>query len=166
MHVADLDGPPAERDRDDEGMAVAMPHRNLTFRSIRTGPPDDRDAIRALKLTEEEMDALSELEEAEFQGQPRHQVGGYPLPVQGSDMGLDCQLVTHGLYCGDASGYEDARAAELSKGAEDWQLLLQFDTDDDLDVMWGDAGMIYFWVQREAARRNDFSKAWLILQCC
>lgn len=32
--------------------------------------------------------------------------------------------------------------------------------------MWGDVGMIYFWIQDEAARRGDFSNAWLILQCC
>jgi len=39
------------------------------------------------------------------------------------------------------------------------------DTDDEIEVMWGDAGMLYFWVRRDEARKLNFSNAWLILQC-
>jgi len=109
---------------------------------------------------------MCELIDAEFRGAPKHQVAGYPSPVQGDDMELECQLVTHGLYCGDPSGYQDPRAVSLRDGAKDWRLLFQFDSDDELDVMWGDAGTLYYWVEREAAARGDFSNAWLILQCC
>lgn len=42
---------------------------------------------------------------------------------------------------------------------------MQVDSDDDLGVMWGDAGMLYFWVEESAARAGDFSNAWVILQC-
>lgn len=118
MHVTDLDEPPVVQDRDDEGKTVAIPHRWCSFRNAWTSPPVDRDAIGALQLTDEELHALSDVEQAEFQGLPKHQVGGYPSPVQGSDMDLECQLVTHGLYCGNSSGYEDSQAAELSRGGE------------------------------------------------
>ena len=50
-------------------------------------------------------------------------------------------------------------------GAANWRLLLQFDTDDDLGVMWGDAGVIYYWVEAPAALAGRFENAWLILQC-
>ena len=53
----------------------------------------------------------------------------------------------------------------MEAGAKDWRLLLQMDSDDDLDVMWGDAGILYFWIQADEARRGDFSNAWMILQC-
>jgi uncharacterized protein YwqG len=165
LYVPDLEKPPAIEERDDRGMAVSIGHRDLGFRSVRTSPPADWDDIEALQLTDDEMDSLSELEAAEYREQPRHQVAGYPSPVQGSDMDLECQLVTNGLYCGDSSGYEDARATALREGAKDWRLLLQFDSDDELGVMWGDLGMLYFWVQRQAASRGDFSNAWLVLQC-
>ena len=65
----------------------------------------------------------------------------------------------------DSSGYDDPRAKTLEAGAKDWRLLLQMDSDDDLDVMWGDAGILYFWIQADEARRGDFSNAWMILQC-
>ena len=59
-------------------------------------------------------------------------------------MDLECQLVSHGLYCGDASGYQATRAKELEAGRQDWILLLQLDTDDDAGMIWGDGGMLYF----------------------
>jgi uncharacterized protein YwqG len=43
--------------------------------------------------------------------------------------------------------------------------LLQLDTDDDAGIMWGDCGMLYFWVRAEEAAIGDFRNPWLILQC-
>ena len=31
--------------------------------------------------------------------------------------------------------------------------------------MWGDCGMLYFWVREEDARKADFSRVWMVLQC-
>ncbi|MFD0678373.1 MULTISPECIES: DUF1963 domain-containing protein [unclassified Paenibacillus] len=42
------------------------------------------------------------------------------------------------------SGYQDARRGELEKGASDWKLLLQIDSEEEIGKMWGDAGRIYF----------------------
>lgn len=95
---------------------------------------------------------------------PFHQALGHPRPVQ-NEMQLECQLVTHGLNCGDSSGYEDPRRAALEKGAMDWRLLLQIDSDDDASMMWGDLGMVYFWIRADDLRRCDFDKTWSILQC-
>jgi uncharacterized protein YwqG len=78
-----------------------------------------------------------------FGDKPAHHLFGYPSPAQGNDMDLECQLVSHGLYCGDTSGYQDSRAKELEAGRHDWILLLQLDTDDDAGMMWGDCGMLY-----------------------
>lgn len=80
-------------------------------------------------------------------------------------MELECQLVTNGLYCGDSSGYKDPRAESLKAGAANWKLLLQLVSDDDLGVMWGDSGTVYFWVEEQAASVGRFENTWLILQC-
>jgi uncharacterized protein YwqG len=64
-------------------------------------------------------------------------------------MQLECQLVTNGLYCGDASGYDDPRRRALETGATDWRLLLQIDSDDVLGSMWGDSGRVYFWIREQ-----------------
>jgi uncharacterized protein YwqG len=55
--------------------------------------------------------------------------------------------------------------AALESGASNWRLLLQLDTDDDLGVMWGDCGTLYYWVEEQASRSGHFSNVWLILQC-
>jgi uncharacterized protein YwqG len=98
-------------------------------------------------------------------GEPVHRVGGYPQEIQG-DMRLECQLVTNGIYCGNPSGYQDPRRAELEKDASDWQLVAQFDSDEArLGWMWGDLGRVYFWARRQDIEAADFGNGWAILQC-
>jgi len=166
LRVADLPAPLEQADGGSGASGRSLPRRNLGFRRIEVLPSLEREPVEALELDDRESDAYSDLAEASFRGLPRHQVGGYPAPVQGDDMELECQLASHGLYCGDASGYRDPRAEALRAGATNWRLLLQFDSDDELGVMWGDCGTLYFWVEEEAAREGDFGNVWLVLQCC
>ena len=144
---------------------IVLPHVNIGFRRIMSLPSWERTEIGALDLSDAESDAYIELIEARYGGAPQHQVGGFPVNVQGDEMELECQLVSSGLYCGDDSGYRDPRAEGLAPGAGEWRLLLQVDSDEALEIMWGDLGKIYFWVRESAAREGDFSNTWLILQC-
>jgi uncharacterized protein YwqG len=107
---------------------------------------------------------LDELEAEAPEVGPLHQILGNPAAVQG-DMQLECQLVSNGLYCGNASGYQDPRAKDLKPGAADWRLLLQLDSDDEAEMMWGDAGVLYFWITNESLVRRRFEQSWMILQC-
>ncbi len=96
--------------------------------------------------------------------EPLHRIGGYPEAVQ-NPMELECQLVTNGIYCGDSSGYDSARARSLAPGAAEWQLLMQLDSDDKPGWMWGDAGRIYYWNRESDTKTQNFDGAWCILQC-
>ena len=90
---------------------------------------------------------------------------GHSNNIQGP-MELECQLVTNGLYCGDETGYKDPRARELEKGADDWILLFQVDSNyEESGMIWGDAGMLYFWIRKEDLKNKKFDKCWLISQC-
>lgn len=118
-------------------------------------------------LSDSDFDELGRLKSDNFvEKHQRHQVGGFPSAVQNDTMELECQLAFNGLYCGNASGYEDPRRTELESGAADWILLFQLDTDDDTGMMWGDVGTLYFWIRRQDLVRSDFSNVWMILQCC
>ena len=44
-------------------------------------------------------------------------------------------------------------------------LLLQLDTDDDTGWMWGDMGMIYFWIAPQELDARNFDDVRLILEC-
>lgn len=96
--------------------------------------------------------------------EPNHRIGGHADCVQ-NPMELECQLVTNGLYCGNSTGYQDPRRASLEATAKDWKLLLQIDSDDEASMMWGDVGMLYFWILEADLRDCKFEHAWLVLQC-
>lgn len=104
--------------------------------------------------------ALPELEDGHW----IHRLLGHPDPIQGN-MQLEAQLASHGLYCGDASGYEDPRGKLLQHGANDWRLLLQIDSEELAGMMWGDVGRIYYWMHRDDLAQRRFDRAWCILQC-
>lgn len=143
-----------------------LPPHHLGFEKIFVAPDMQSDAIEALNLSDEEEDNYIDYAIDRYpDGTPHHQMGGYPDVVQNPGMELECQLAANGLYCGDGSGYNDPRRAELEPGAADWKMLLQLDTDDDARMWWGDEGKIYFWVRGEEARAGNFDNVWLILQC-
>jgi len=139
----------------------------LTPSEVQTLPAADSHAVADLGLTSEELDmysqVLGQIEEQMPHG-TEHQLLGHASPIQG-DMQLECQLVSNGLYCGDPSGYDDPRAQALQAGASQWRLLMQIDTDDNVEMMWGDCGRLYFWLTKDALQRRAFEECWMILQC-
>jgi uncharacterized protein YwqG len=116
-------------------------------------------------LSDKYFDLVSDFERSFY---PRssglHRLFGHSANVQG-DMQLEAQLVSNGLYCGDSSGYRDPRREALERGADDWILLLQLDSDDGAELMWGDMGMLYFWIKRDDLSERRFDRAWMALQC-
>ena len=139
--------------------------KDITFKPIKTYPDWQDDRIDSLKLNDKQSDQYFELTSSVYEGEPAHQLFGFPSPVQGIEMDLECQLVTNGLYCGDSSGYSDPRRNELEPGKTDWKLLLQLDSDDDVEMMWGDCGMLYFWIKKQDLDASNFESSWMILQC-
>ena len=143
------------------------PKRSLQFRREWILPThlELNNAKPVLWKTDEYRNLVDQLNSDGKPGQLIHRIGGYPQEAQG-DMQLECQLVTHGLYCGNQSGYQDPRRTELEKGASDWRLVAQFDSDEaGLSWMWGDVGRVYFWARKQDIEAADFGKSWAILQC-
>lgn len=46
-----------------------------------------------------------------------------------------------------------------------WRLLLQLDTQPDINLEWQAWGRAYFWIEKQALLARDFSDVWLITQC-
>ena len=45
--------------------------------------------------------------------------------------------------------------------AADWNLLLQLNSDEELNWSWGDVGSLFYLIHRDDLKANDFSKVWL-----
>ncbi|MBN8822380.1 MULTISPECIES: YwqG family protein [unclassified Spirosoma] len=90
---------------------------------------------------------------------------GYSDNIQ-NEMELECELVTNGLYRGDPSGYNDLKVKALEPNAKNWRLLLQIDSNEENEMMWGDCGRLYFWIKKDDLLNKQFDKSWFSLQCC
>lgn len=97
---------------------------------------------------------------------PNHRIGGWADPAQ-SDPAAPVALADGGLT--NAQGQVDHShpdAARLVATADDdWYLLLQLATDDATGWMWGDGGVMFFYIQPDAARAGDFSNVWMNWDC-
>ncbi len=154
---------------DDLSAKVWFKRKPLRFVAEESFQSYERAAELGPRLSERDWTWLqTEIEKAEVRTQadgPQHALFGWPAPIQGDDMEIECQLASNGVSCGDASYLKHPDYERLKSGIADWTLLLQIDTDDDAQMMWGDAGRLYFWVRREEAAHGDFSNVWTVLQC-
>lgn len=116
----------------------------------------------------EEIDCLHEFDKAMQNGAnaPRHRVGGHADCIQ-APMERECQLVANGidLHGPRLSDDQEEMIERMAADFSDWRLLLQVDTDEHTGMMWGDCGMIYFWICQADLAAERFDKSWLILQC-
>lgn len=139
----------------------------LHFYEAVTLPPADSLTLVGLGLDDEEWDRYHDLLFERMEMHPHetmHQILGHPDTIQG-DMQVECQLVSHGFNASLRFQDNPHTWHDLAVGAEDWQLLLQLDSDDRAQMMWGDCGRLYFWIRRTDLLGRAFEKSWLMLQC-
>ncbi len=168
LHVEDLDValPPESPLRPDEGgkeSCISYTRVNMAFKKIMVPASPHRLGVADLTFDEEQRhkDKAAKI----YKEKPSHQLGGFPVPVQGDDMELMCQFASNGLDCGYGIDTTSRRGKKLAAHADEWRLLLQVDSDDDMGWMWGDCGTLYFWIREADAMKGDFSNPWVILQC-
>ncbi|WP_215113629.1 YwqG family protein [Exiguobacterium sp. s63] len=94
------------------------------------------------ELMEEEVyEAFEEL----FDREELHAIGGHPSEVQGDV-------------------FEEVQET-YGERFDDPFLLFQMDTSEELDIMFGDAGMLYFLIPNDALRAKRFEETEIIMQC-
>jgi uncharacterized protein YwqG len=137
------------------------------------------DEVRAMGLSEAETDAYWRLTEdleregarvdasvAEAPGAARyppvHRLGGVPHEIQ-NPMQAECELARRGE---DPHALPYSRQEEIAEEAKArWRLLLQVDSDDAAGLMWGDSGMLYYWIRDDDLAARRFDRAWCVMQC-
>jgi len=98
--------------------------------------------------------------------QPLHYFFGDPTPVQGDVLWEAVEGSQNIKPDFDTHHKRNENQIEHIKSERDnWLFLFQVDTDDDLDVMWGDAGMLYICIPKKDLQDRNFDACWTIMQC-
>lgn len=111
---------------------------------------------------------------------PYSKLLGWPDIIQNS-MAEECEMVFRGYYMGGSNPPAGLSCPPEPKTAEEqmqhrlagrqalqtWRLLFQMGEDiaDELGLMFGDCGSIYFYIREEDLQACRFDRVWLILQC-
>lgn len=159
-------------------LKISFAPANLEFSSDETLPTDRGGQLGDIELSDEDAERYLRLKTT-IAASPSHQFLGHPEgPDTVLEMPFQCQLASNGVYPYN----NDPREAELRDGASDWRLLLQIDTDTEIappeisledgfvniDVnaawIWHDAGMLYFWIQKDALQQRNFDNVWMQLE--
>ena len=114
-----------------------------------------------LDLDEDELENFFEFRDEAYQIEdsviPKHCMLGEPFNVQND-------VFEEILY------YENDEklkweSPEIQKESKEMILLFQMDSDDDLDVMWGDSGILYFCINQSDLQNKQFDQTKFTLQC-
>lgn len=76
-----------------------------------------------------------------------------------------CETYSRGISPTSRSKREAEAREQARLNAGNWVLLLQLDSDKKAGWMWGDAGMLYLFIERSALRSQDFSNVKHIIEC-
>lgn len=98
-----------------------------------------------------------------------HKLLGYADIIQ-DEMLTECERVSRGLSCGGPESYE-ATPTEIkeiiNQRASDWTLLIQIGTVETTDFEWmfGDCGMLYFYIRKDDLAAKNFENTEFSVQC-
>lgn len=98
-----------------------------------------------------------------------HKLLGYANIIQ-DEMLTECETISRGLSLGDSMNYQNRskeEEKEIQKHAGEWILLLQLSTitTNDFEWMFGDCGMLYFYIRKDDLAKRNFEKVHFSVQC-
>ncbi len=93
------------------------------------------------------------------------QILGFAAPIQSDMMEEECSMASSGIFAGDGRFWNSPEAVEARERATEWVLLAQFNSRESQDILFGDVGMLYYFIKLEDLERGDFSQSWISLQC-
>jgi uncharacterized protein YwqG len=89
---------------------------------------------------------------------PQHRMLGFADVLQ-DDMRVQSQLNSNGI-----TDWDSSKAKRLAQEANEWQLLLQVDTDEQIGMHWASVGRLYYWIKGSNLRAGQVRTTWCVLQ--
>jgi uncharacterized protein YwqG len=161
--------PPGDDATQRQAAKVVLPEYPIDLVPVATVPDHDSPEIDTVGLSRKELAAFERFAESitelsgRSRGTGRHQFGGYAMRIQG-DVRAEFEAFD-GFKFYKGSLPDDAAWRRAHELAPNWSLLLQVDSDDDLKLMWGDAGMLYYGIRNEALDASRFGESKATVQC-
>jgi len=125
-------------------------------------PPYDHDVFYEMNLSDQAFDEYYDFLDSVNPEPSIHKMFGYADNIQG-DMRLSCVLDELGLEWSDYRELNKDEKEKLYTMQDDWLLLYQQDSTD--EMMFGDDGMVYYWIKEEDLRDRRFDKVVMEMQC-
>ena len=145
----------------DEPEGNEMPGFKIQFVEEQSYPDPVSEATQ--ELDRSDVSEYDKFTDSCYEKAPYHRLLGHPQLILG-DFFEECEIASRGIESQVVR--EDAYLAEeVQQSAKKWALLLQLDSDERCNFMWGDNGTIYFCIEEESLKHSDFSNVWLIMQC-
>jgi uncharacterized protein YwqG len=148
----------------------ALPSHRLNFETCLSLPIvyEDEKADYDLQFTEDEHQQYWGFYNTSFP-EPRHSLLGYPSYIQYYPQ-WTCVVNTEGraiqkIRESRGENHSSAEMDYIKSETENWKFLLQIDTDDSLNVMWGDAAMLYTCIRKDRLAAKSFEKCITLMQC-
>ena len=101
-----------------------------------------------------------EFAEAVYELPPHHRLLGHPQLIQG-----DWRENVEADFVGATRPRDVEALKQLFDASRDWQLLLQLDSDDNCNMLWGDGGYLYFCIKAADLKAGNFDQVMVEMQC-
>lgn len=148
-----------------------IPELGVRFDTVESYPLfEEFDVLNNTEYDWDEYDSvLAELGVDVEEDFEEHKILGYADLIQ-SEMLTECERATRDMYCGDPESYQNTPndvKADVNEKAKEWILLLQLGTieKDDFQWMFGDCGMLYYYIKKEDLAERRFDNMWFSVQC-
>lgn len=136
------------------------------YREYNTPSWDSLRLERIQKITKTEIKPINAFEEGIFENSyeegetettsNHHLLGNYK--------GIQNEYHELNFIDFEISDFEKMKLSEINQALK-WKLLFQFDSDDNLEINWGDWGRIYFFIHEEDLKKKNFNNVKISADC-
>lgn len=140
----------------------------VDFRPIPSLPQQNQPGYQALVqelgLAQKGDDILTKLSALLVSSANPSKLLGFADQIQATDLGFESQIAFEQLKWRE-NIYEDPELEPQRRARGDWTLLFQLSSDDNANMMWGDAGSLYFMIRKQDLAASSFENVQLLLEC-
>ncbi|MEM9776718.1 MAG: GNAT family N-acetyltransferase [Chloroflexota bacterium] len=145
----------------------SYPPCKVEFKISRSFPSPISKVLHNVGMSDWEIDSsYSDLYYGHLElSNPKHQIFGHPFIHQDDDFGIKSQLLSNRISLKNNFVFTDESMSNKRKGAEDWILFFQIDTDTNTQMHWGiSEGTLYFVIRKEQLEMHNFTEICLLRQ--